>query len=468
MFSNDRGVGHMNKVVRSLARTLTALSVVAALSLGCFAFAVAAAPDSPSISRRSETGASAPNADGQFEVSPLLSSDGKPASFDRPQNARPPGVAADSGTKKLGVFGRLWGKVKSAAKGVVSWVIDHADKIAAIAGVASLVLTVVGTVAMFIPGAQPIAGLLLGAARITGVVAQVASAIGAAKTVYDATQGKVSWKQAALRVGIEAFGFATPWIGKGIGKGLQKVAPAMVKSVSRAFTRGVASLAPKGSAAAQLVARSAQLQMTQFERELPALLPDGLTLEEFNRLRQLPAHQLTDDEVLQLMMVRDRVPPPTSETMMQKVIYPDHVDKYMSGEYDSIRGYVTRAEDVADLRDSYQLYEGLRLDYDGNPFNQGRDPVYAIRFQTNDVDLLHSPYGATSQEAGLRLTGQPTVGGRPFTGTGFTASQVHAVPEFRAAGPLEIIGGAELVRFSPNGTEKVIAVYQRGSGFIPK
>ncbi|WP_157942929.1 hypothetical protein [Acetivibrio saccincola] len=45
--------------------------------------------------------------------------------------------------------------------------------------------------------------------------------------------------------------------------------------------------------------------------------------------------------------VRDAIPMPTEETIMQKVIPQGDIAKYISGEYNQVRGYITKAQDEA-------------------------------------------------------------------------------------------------------------------------
>ncbi|MEN2667613.1 hypothetical protein [Listeria aquatica] len=65
-----------------------------------------------------------------------------------------------------------------------------------------------------------------------------------------------------------------------------------------------------------------------------------LTLDEFNQLKLKPVQELTDAEVRTLKDIRDSVPKITTETPLQKTIPEGDIEKYLSGEYDKIGGYI--------------------------------------------------------------------------------------------------------------------------------
>lgn len=217
------------------------------------------------VSRRADRPGTAENSgQPEVEISPLLNQEGKAVQFS--PNKSPGGIEARPNEAKKGFFKRLWGKAKAVVAGAVgkavTWVVNHADTIAAVAAAASLVLTVVGTVAMFIPGAQPFAAALMGVARVAGVVAQVAGAVGAAKTVYDAAIGSISWKQALVRVGVEAVGLAAPVLAKGAGRLVERMLPGAVEGVQRATARVISRVAPSGSAAAEMAEAALRQEST--------------------------------------------------------------------------------------------------------------------------------------------------------------------------------------------------------------
>lgn len=120
----------------------------------------------------------------------------------------------------------------------------------------------------------------------------------------------------------------------------------------------------------------------------------GLTLEEFHKLRRTTIDQLTDSQAKSMKAIRDAVPPVTKDTLLQKTITASDIEKYLSGEYTEIGGYVAKVEDVADLRDYDDIVETLRLDYikDGSrPFPDGGGSFGIIRFKATALGKVNDP-----------------------------------------------------------------------------
>jgi hypothetical protein len=95
--------------------------------------------------------------------------------------------------------------------------------------------------------------------------------------------------------------------------------------------------------------------------------------------------------------IRDAVPTITQDTLLQKTIPIQDVEKYLSGEFREIGGYVAKVEDVADIRMYDDVIESSRLDYttwDGSrPYPEGGDSYAMIRIKTSEVDKIEIPYG---------------------------------------------------------------------------
>ncbi|QWH98001.1 hypothetical protein EXW36_27835 (plasmid) [Bacillus mycoides] len=111
------------------------------------------------------------------------------------------------------------------------------------------------------------------------------------------------------------------------------------------------------------------------------------------------------------------------------------------------------------------VYGGLRLDYNGTPFNVGMDKDYGIiRFKTDVAEKLDIPYGPSMEGIGAR----PPAKGfdnspDPFTGHGFTKDiNGNIIPEYTMP-YLEPKEGAELFRVnSITGDEELIAKFING------
>jgi uncharacterized protein YktA (UPF0223 family) len=186
------------------------------------------------------------------------------------------------------------------------------------------------------------------------------------------------------------------------------------------------------------------------------LKKQGLTLEEFHKLRRTTIDQLTDSQTKSMKAIRDAVPPVTKDTLLQKTITASDIEKYLSGEYTEIRGYVAKVEDVADLRDYDDIVESLRLDYklkDGSrPFPNGGDSFGIIRFKSTALGRVNDPpYGAKF--------GGTNTDGPPCTLNGFTgANNNKIVPEFKFEDRYLPKRGSELYKIN-NGKETLLGIF---------
>lgn len=192
------------------------------------------------------------------------------------------------------------------------------------------------------------------------------------------------------------------------------------------------------------------------------LKQQGLTLEEFNKLRLTDVSQLTNDEKALLKMIRERIPMPDSNTLMQKVIPASDVQKYLDGTYTQIGGFVTRAEDVTQLKTYDDIYNSLRLDYPDTAYDIVSDDTLAvIRYNTNETSKIQIPY--SSEMGGV------TTGADPFTGNGFTkATNGQIIPEYKMSDFARIEDGAQLIEIGKDGKETLKAIYDVDFGrFVP-
>lgn len=168
--------------------------------------------------------------------------------------------------------------------------------------------------------------------------------------------------------------------------------------------------------------------LLSFNSSIDNVLSDnGLTLQKFDELKLTKADSLIETDIKTMKNIRDIVPVPTSETLIQKVIPESDVFKYLNGEYTTGGGYVAKMGDVKDINKYDDVVESLRLDYtvDGyRPFPDGGDSYHVIRFKTDDLSIKNIPY---SNEFG-----GTTFATEPFTGNGFTASRNGTiVPEWK-------------------------------------
>ena len=178
-----------------------------------------------------------------------------------------------------------------------------------------------------------------------------------------------------------------------------------------------------------------------------------MTLDEFNDLRLRDISTLLNEEKAMLKMIRESVPMPDTNTMMQKVIPASDIEKYLEGTYTQVGGYVTRLEDVSHLSTYGEIYDSLRLDYLGTIYKVESDSYLGvIRFKTLEVEMIEIPYGVDF--------GGIVKEASPFTGNGFTkAMNGNIIPEYKCNGYLNIYDGAELYEVTKEGKEILRAVY---------
>ncbi|MCO7222497.1 toxin glutamine deamidase domain-containing protein, partial [Klenkia sp. PcliD-1-E] len=165
------------------------------------------------------------------------------------------------------------------------------------------------------------------------------------------------------------------------------------------------------------------------------------------------AEDLSPDERQLVHDVRMSVEIPPG-TVVQRVIPLSDAVRYLADEttdgadgrgrfaHTTAFGFTARMQDLAGVRTVADLVEALRLDYAGSPFTDGVPAVATLRF-VSGADLA-VPFGsamADTEPGGLPYTRSDDP---PFTGTGFTASADHRVPEAHTGGPVELTDGAEL------------------------
>lgn len=106
------------------------------------------------------------------------------------------------------------------------------------------------------------------------------------------------------------------------------------------------------------------------------LKQQGLTLEEFNKLRLTDVKDLTKEQIAQMKAIREAVPKIDANTYIQKTIPASDIDKYIGEDgWSTIGGYVARYDDVSHIKGYDNVVESSRLDYvtgDGvRPYPEG-------------------------------------------------------------------------------------------------
>lgn len=193
------------------------------------------------------------------------------------------------------------------------------------------------------------------------------------------------------------------------------------------------------------------------------LKQQGLTLEEFNKLRLTDVKDLTKEQIAQMKAIREAVPKIDANTYIQKTIPASDIDKYIGEDgWSTIGGYVARYDDVSHIKGYDNVVESSRLDYvtgDGvRPYPEGGDTYAYIKFKTTDAEKIKTPYG--------EIFGGTNTDGHPCTLNGFTgARNGQIIPEWSLSGEyVKPKKGAELHKVV-NGKDTVVAIFD-GKHFV--
>lgn len=159
-----------------------------------------------------------------------------------------------------------------------------------------------------------------------------------------------------------------------------------------------------------------------------------------------------------ILEAREKVSEIKPDTVMQKVIPSGQVDNYLNGDWTQVRNCCSKAEDTAPyISCGADAYKELRLDYKGNDgegcnvkeLEENAD-VYIIRFtsDTNPSDI-----------------GIPN-DGHPCTGTGFTGSENHLIPEYKYPATTPTDGA--IYKIDADGNETMVGMWDKDANrFYP-
>ena len=188
---------------------------------------------------------------------------------------------------------------------------------------------------------------------------------------------------------------------------------------------------------------------------------EGITVEQFRELCQLRAEDMTPEELGIMNTIRARQLTPSDNVLMQKVITLYDMNKYLSGEYRTPRGWVSICADVKQYVTTSDMYYGLRLDYVGTYFTLEED-FAVIRFHAVNADIATIPLSP--------FNGGDCGDPYPFGGVGFTTGTNGAwgSPEWKFPDFTVLVDGAEIFRVDGSGKETLVGVYVAESGrFVP-
>lgn len=193
--------------------------------------------------------------------------------------------------------------------------------------------------------------------------------------------------------------------------------------------------------------------------------------------------RLSSHEIDALLALRDSNPlPDLTHDPIRKVVSGRQLDAIFDQARDGtefapgrdpagVGGCVSATVDVdSRMRTPLEIDEGLRLDYDGSPFNRlgPHDPVYVIDGHVElgeggainrlDRDLLdeasrRDPQMTFDDPHSSRLA----AGDPPHTGVGYPGSDRVLTPEYEISGDARYVDGAEVKRINPDGSSDVMA-----------
>lgn len=195
-----------------------------------------------------------------------------------------------------------------------------------------------------------------------------------------------------------------------------------------------------------------------FGEEKAGLLA-GLAVDEetFIRLSTTSAWTLQPTEQTTLKNIRNGVSKPDEVTLLQKILPLEDMPIYMENVYGgTIGGFVAEAADVKSLTRMYDVYWGLRLDYEGTKFSENGAGYAVIRYYSNTATKLIIPF--SPELGGTQPHAWPNGGG------GFTTSTLGegGYPEWVSDGYNAPVEGAELYEVTAQGQEQLRSVFRNG------
>ena len=196
-----------------------------------------------------------------------------------------------------------------------------------------------------------------------------------------------------------------------------------------------------------------------FIKQVPELLKNyGLTLEQFQELKNKPSDQYDDKEVEIIKNIREQVPGINQDTQLVKVLTVEDAYKfYKNKQGPTIRGFIAKFDDIGYVSGYDYMRETLRLDYsyekEGKkvePFPAGGTQYAKIVFKTQNAGDIGIPFNA-------RFGGKET-GDYPFTGNGFTGARNNTLtPEFKIGSQVKPTSGD--IYINDNGKDIQVATY---------
>lgn len=172
-----------------------------------------------------------------------------------------------------------------------------------------------------------------------------------------------------------------------------------------------------------------------------------------------PPPAATDAVAAVLVDPPGKAQPDGAPAVMQKVVPPNQVGRYLDDGYDLVAGYVYKLVDVTSLVTVADLVAGLGLDYQGSPFSRDDEYAWVIRWQPVLTEMFRVPWGGTDPSAIGAWDGRGWVVERPpFAGNGFAVDRSTPIPEWKVAST-PVTNAAEMFRIDREGRQELVAVY---------
>ncbi len=188
----------------------------------------------------------------------------------------------------------------------------------------------------------------------------------------------------------------------------------------------------------------------------------GINLVTFKNIEELSVADLLQTQNLsKINSIRNNIPLPDATTLMQKVIPKSDIQKYVSGQYKSCKGFMSTAKDSKHLNTYDDIYYGMRLDYQGSAFSISDGSCGVIRFKAPNANTAIVPRSSNNILAGV--DDAPF----PYTGHGFTSGTNGrlGVPEWKMSSFADLQNGeAELYEVFSNGSEVLKARFDKQLG----
>ena len=156
-----------------------------------------------------------------------------------------------------------------------------------------------------------------------------------------------------------------------------------------------------------------------------------------------------------LIEMRKSVEEITPDTVMQKVILHDIANSYLSnGEFNYIGGCCSKASDTAPyVSCGSDAYKELRLDYENND---------ALRKLENNSEMYVIRFTSDTPSSEIGIPNSPL----PCTGTGFTGSNKHLIPEYEY--PKTILTDGAIYKIDAEGNETIIGIWNKRNFYFER